>query len=464
MVETGQVAAAETDGPVGNTSDAAGARRRMSAVTIDNIIFSVASLVVFIWSAHVLDPADFGRFALVLLVFVFVQGSLVRSLVSWTVMVHPEDADTRPRAVLGSALLLAVGAAVLIAAAGGVMLLGDSGLGSSLVVVGALMPLLAVQEVGRFVSFAQGRPSRAIVLDTLWLVLTVVALLAIPLFHEMTLMWMVIGWGGTGAISGIWVFVQQGLPRGHDISLTWLKERWDFSWRSLVAASSSATVALIGAGLVAVVSGPLAVAAVRAALLLERPSTTVQMAVATSAGADIARERPDNAGLLAHQRRAMLVSIVVALLNFAVLFVIPDSVGKLILGDVWHLVTPLLLVIGLRVLAMAGQSGVRAALMGRRQISQVMKIDIAGTVLSIIGFVIGAYLGDAEGAYWGSLVGLSLTVAGWWWALLSHLRSDFTWPEVDRDTEHEAEVIEGIEAIEALENAPVLAPGRHKRT
>lgn len=403
----------------------------MSAVTLDNIIFSVSSLLVFIWSAHVLDPADFGRFALVLLVFVFVQGSLVRSLVSWTVMVHPEDADSRPRAVLGSAVLLAVGAGVLCLVAGALLQLGDTGMGSSLLVVGALMPLLAVQEVGRFIAFAQAKPSRAIVIDVMWLVLTVVALTAIQLLDSMSLLWMVIGWGGTGAVAGLWVFAQQGWPRAHDLSLTWLKERWNFSWRSLVAASSSATVALIGAGLVAAVSGPLAVAAVRAALLLERPSTTVQMAVATSAGADIARQRPDNAGLLAHQRRAMLVSLVVAALNFGVLFLIPDALGELVLGDVWHLVTPLLLIIGLRVLVMAGQSGVRAALMGRRQISQVMKIDIAGTVLSIVGFVIGAYLGDAEGAYWGSLVGLSLTVAGWWWALISHLRSGETYPDAE---------------------------------
>jgi len=417
----------------------------MGAVTIDNIIFSVSSLLVFIWSAHVLDPADFGRFALVLLVFVFVQGSLVRSLVSWTVMVHPEDADSRPRAVLGSALMLAVGAGLICLAAGGLLLLGDSGLGASLLVVGALMPLLAVQEVGRFIAFAQARPGRAIVIDVMWLVLTVVALTAIQLVHEMNLLWMVIGWGGTGAVAGLWVFVQQGWPRAQDISLTWLKERWHFSWRSLVAASSSATVALIGAGLVAVVSGPLAVAAVRAALLLERPSTTVQMAVATSAGADIARERPDNAGLLAHQRRAMFVSIVVAALNFGVLFLIPDALGELVLGEVWPLVTPLLLVIGLRVLAMAAQSGVRAALMGRRQISQVMKIDIAGTVLSIVGFVIGAYLGDAEGAYWGSLVGLTITVAGWWWALILHLRSDFTWADVvDEETPVEEVVAEEL--------------------
>jgi O-antigen/teichoic acid export membrane protein len=402
---------------------AGGARRRMGVVTIDNVIFSVSSLVVFIWAARELEPIDFGWFSLVLLTYVFVQGSIVRTLVSWTVMMHPEDAESRPGAVLGSALVLAVGAGGLCLAAGAVLQLSDKGLGTALFVVGAAMPLLAAQEVGRFIAFAQAKPGRAIVLDLLWLVLTIIALAAIQTFEHMTLLWMVIGWAGTGAIAGLWVFVQQGWPRAHDISLTWLKERWHFSWRSLVAASSSATVALFGAALVAIVSGPLAVAAVRAALLLERPSTTVQVAVATSAGGDIARERPDNAGLLRHQRRAMLAATGVAVLNFGVLFLIPDFVCEMILGKVWPLVTPLLLIIGLRVLVMAAQTGVRAALMGRKQISRVMKIDIAGTVLSIVGFVIGAYLGDAKGAMWGSLIGLVLTVAGWWWALLVHLRA-----------------------------------------
>jgi O-antigen/teichoic acid export membrane protein len=449
MAETGLMASDEA------ATGAGAARRRMSAVTIDNVIFSVSSLVVFLWAAKALEPVDFGRFALILLTYVFVQGSVVRSLVSWTVMVHPEDADGRPRAVLGSALILSLGAGLLCVVAGAALMIGDAGMGRSMILVGLLLPLLAVEEVGRFIAFAQARPGKAIVLDVLWLVLTVVALVAIPLFTDLNLMWMVVAWGGTGALAGVWVFVQQGFPRGHDISLRWLKERWHFSWRSLVAASSSATVALFGAGLVAVVSGPLAVAAVRAALLLERPSTTVQMAVATSAGAEIARERSDNSGLLVHQRRAMVVSVAVAAVNFVVLFLIPEKVGKLILGDVWPLVTPLLLVIGLRVLAMAMQSGVRAALMGRKQISQVMKIDIAGTVLSIVGFVIGAALGDAEGAMWGSLIGLSLTVAGWWWALMSHLRSGWTYPDAESEASDDGAEDLSIEEIEAIAERPV---------
>ncbi|WP_183094343.1 hypothetical protein [Nocardioides stalactiti] len=437
MADPGQEALAPSatdgtaDAPVGTTAGGAGgARRRMGAVTIDQAISSISNLMVLIWAAHALEPVDFGRFSLVLLTYMFVQGSVVRALVSWTVMVHPEDADTRPRAVLGSAVILAVGAGAICLAAGGLLALGDSPLSTPLLLVGLLMPLLSVQDVGRYVAFAQAKPRKAIVLDSLWLVLTVVALSGIALVHEITLLWLVVGWAGTGALAGLWVFGQHGIPRGRELTLGWLRERWDFSWRSLVAASSSSVVAMLGATLVAVVSGPLAVAAVRAALLLERPSTTVQTAVATSAGADIARERPDNHGLLVHQRRAMLVSVVVAALNFAVLFLIPDWAGELLLGDVWHLVTPLLLILGLRVLAMAAQSGVRAALMGRRQIGPVMIVDIVGTALSIIGFVIGAALGDAEGAMWGSLVGLVLTVIGWWAVLIKHLRSGETYPDL----------------------------------
>jgi hypothetical protein len=84
-----------------------------------------------------------------------------------------------------------------------------------------------------------------------------------------------------------------------------------------------------------------------------------------------------------------------------------------------------------------------------------MKIDIAGTVLSIVGFVIGAALGDAEGAMWGSLIGLSLTVAGWWWALMSHLRSGWTYPDAESEASDDGAEDLSIEEIEAIAERPV---------
>jgi O-antigen/teichoic acid export membrane protein len=390
-------------------------------VTFDQGISSASNLLVLIWIAHALSPADFGRFSLVFFVWVFTQNGLVRSLVSSTVMVHPEDADERPRSVLGAATLLSLAVGIFCMVAGAGIWWAGSDVGPPLLLVGALMPLLGVQDVGRYIGIAESKPGRAVVLDTIWLVLLVGAFVGVDVAGHATLMWLVAAWAGSGAVSGAWVFAQHGIPRARELSLDWLRHRWHFSWRSLVASSSSAAVALVGSSLMAIVSGPVAVAAVRAALLLERPSTTVQTAVATSAATDIARERSDNAGLLRHQRRTMVASIAVAVINMAILLVIPDSVGKLLLGRVWDIVQPLLLVVGFHVVAIAAQSGVRAALMGRRQIQSVMIVDITGTVLSIVGLVIGAALADAEGAMWGGVIGQTITAAIWWVVLVRHL-------------------------------------------
>jgi hypothetical protein len=84
-------------------------------------------------------------------------------------------------------------------------------------------------------------------------------------------------------------------------------------------------------------------------------------------------------------------------------------------------VEPLLLVVGFHVGVLAAQSGVRAALMGRRQIHAVMIVDITGTVLSIIGLVVGAAIADAQGAMWGGVVGQGITAVIWWVVLVRHL-------------------------------------------
>lgn len=400
---------------------AGGAGRRAGLVTFDQIISSASNVLVLIWAAHVLSPADFGRFSLAFLVWVFVQTGIVRSLVSATVMVHPEDADQRPGDVVGAAVWLSIVAGALCALLGGAGWYLGNPIGPPLVLIGALMPLLGVQDVGRYIGIAQSKPGYAVVLDTVWLVLLGGAFVVLTVLDLSSLMWLVGAWAATGAASSLWVFVQQGVPRARELSLDWLRARWHFSWRSLVASSSSATVALVGSSLTAVVAGPVAVAAIRAALLLERPSTTVQTAVATSAATDIAREESDDAALMRHQRRTMVVSAVVAVINMVALLIIPDSVGRLLLGHVWHVVEPLLLVVGFHVGALAAQSGVRAALMGRREIQVVMVVDILGTVLSIAGLVIGAAIAGAKGGMWGAVIGQLITAAVWWIVLARHL-------------------------------------------
>jgi O-antigen/teichoic acid export membrane protein len=232
-----------------------------------------------------------------------------------------------------------------------------------------------------------------------------------------------VAWAGAGAAAGLWVFIQQGVPGPHDVSLGWLRERWSYSSRSFVSATSTTAVTLVGSMLMALVSGPQAVGAIRAALMLERPSAALQLAVATSAATDIARERPDNSALMVIQRRTLLIATAVAVLNLLVLVLLPDSVGEAALGQMWPLVAPLVVLIGLRVVISASQSGLRAALLGRRQIKIVMYVDILSSVTTIVGLVVGAAIADAPGAMWGSLPGLALATVCWWAALRRHLRT-----------------------------------------
>ena len=113
--------------------------------------------------------------------------------------------------------------------------------------------------------------------------------------------------------------------------------------------------------------------------------------------------------MLRHQRRVMTIAGSVSVVNLLVLLFLPDIVGRALLGQMWPIVQPLLLAVALRVMAMAALSGVRAVLLGRRQIQTVMVIDIVAAVGTITSLVIGAMLAGAPGAVWGACVGQAPT-------------------------------------------------------
>lgn len=415
-----QNAADPQDAPAAGTMRGS-AGRRTGLVTIDQALSSGSNVLLLIYVAHVVTPIDFGRFSVVMLVATLAQG-LVRSLVSLPVLVHPEDADHRPRAVLGSAVLLAVAFDVVCLLAGALLWWGGSAFAVPTLALAAFLPLLQIHDLGRYLAIARGAPVQAIVLDALWIVLMVAAFVAVHFLAAPTLPLLILGWAGAGGLAALWILVQHGVLTRADLTLAWLRERWDFSWRTLVGNVSANAGALLSGVLMSLVSSPVAVAAVRAAILLGRPGAGVQLAVGASAAADIAREKPDDRGLLRHQRRAMAISALAAAVNLGVLLTLPDVVGRALLGEVWPLIEPLLLPAGLALLALAAQSGVRAALLGRREIRVAMVFDIAGTVVTVGSLVAGAALGDAAGAVWGLVVGQSLTTLLWWGAFLRYLR------------------------------------------
>jgi O-antigen/teichoic acid export membrane protein len=407
-----------TDPEASEVGDALGssqANRRVGVVTIDQILSSLSNVAALIWVAHALAPGDFGRFSMIVMIYTVAQ-VVSRSLISTTAIVHPEEADNHARRIVASAVMtgLIVGAACVLA--GLLLQAGNNTLAGPVLALAVPLPLMMLQDVGRYLGIARQQPGRAVVLDTLWIVLMMGAFVGLGMRDGVTLTWLVLAWAGSGGIAGLWVLGQYGPPaRG---GFEWLREHWAFSWRSLVSGvTSSGTVLLMGA-LMTLFSSVLAVAAFRAATLLSAPSTAIQLAVTTSAAADIARERGSEQAVWHHVRRAITIAFVVGALNLVLLVFLPDVLGEALLGESWFLVKPLMLPVALKVLLMAGQSGLRAALIGQRRITTAMVTDIVSMALICICMVAGAAIGDVKGALWAMVVATVFSTGCWWIAMV----------------------------------------------
>ncbi len=406
--------AAADGAPDAPPDPAAGGNRRLSLITLDQVLSSLSNIGVLVWVAHTYAPADFGRFSLIMMVYIVAQVA-VRSLISTTVVVHPEEADQRPRTILASAIVVGLGAGALSVLAGLLLLLAGSPLAWPVLALAGPMPLLVVHDVGRYLGIARREPGRAIVLDSLWIVLIVVGFVGVLMVPDAELALPVLAWSGAGAVAALWAFVQYGAPDRQ--GMAWVREHWGFSWRSLVSGVAGSGITLAFSALMTLFSSALAVAAFRAATLLAAPSTAVQLAVATNAATDVARERETAGSYWPHVRKAFYISLAVGVVNLAVLILLPDVVGRALLGDTWEIVEPLMLAVSMKVLFMAGQTGLRAALVGIHRIHLAMVTDIVALLLIAVIMVVGAAWGDAEGALWAMAVGTAVSTICWWVAI-----------------------------------------------
>lgn len=391
-----------------------GSGKRLGLITVDQVLSSLSNIIALVWVAHAFGPVDFGRFSLIMMVYMVAQVA-VRGLISTTVVVYPEEADDRPRTIVASSVLTGLLTGGLSVLAGLALLADGSALAWPVLALAVPMPLLMLQDVGRYLAIARRQPVRAVVLDGMWIVLMLVAFGAALSLHLDRLVWPVLAWSGSGAVAGLWVFVQYGLP-GRD-GMSWIREHWSFSWRALVSGVASSVITLLFASLMALFSSALAVAAYRAATLLAAPSTAVQMAVSTSAATDIARDRDEANAYWRHVRRAIMVSGGVGVANLVVLVFLPSPIGWAVLGSAWAIVKPLMLAVSLKVLLMAGQSGLRAALVGRHRIQTAMVTDIVALLLIGVCMVAGARMGGAQGALWAMAVGTAVSTLCWWVAI-----------------------------------------------
>lgn len=381
------------------------AGRRLSVVTLDQLVAGGSNFLALLAAAHLLPVADFGRFGITLLVYGVALG-VSRALVSEPSLVHPEEVEAAPGRVLASGYAVGVGLGSVLLLVGAAVSLLDGGLGRALVVLGLCFPLLVAQDLGRFLGIGRHRPGDALRLDLVWLVLAVVGVALLATLADPTVVAFVLVWAGAGAVAGLLTPWQHRREAGQGTrpDLDWLRGSWPLAWRYLATNLVNQGAALGASVLVLAVLGAHALGAVQGAQLLTRPFS-VLLAAASAAGiSELARSAPGQPAFARTVRLTTGLVTVAALATVTVMVLLPDPLGRAFLGGTWEVAEALLLPAGLQLVPLGLLTGARIGLYGTRRMDVVLRLDLVGTGLLLTGLAVGLRLDGAHGALWGLVI------------------------------------------------------------
>ena len=159
-----------------------------------------------------------------------------------------------------------------------------------------------------------------------------------------------------------------------------------------------------------------------ARILLYGPLLQLQAATSAAGVAEVSRVQGAGPELLRHVRRATVVPSIAAVANMAVLLLLPDELGRLVLGDTWAATERVLWPAGVQVVFGCLVTGRRSALLGLRAVRTTLRVDIVTSVLLRGLTVVGAVVGGLVTAYWWLAVGQVFVTLLWFIAFWDHVR------------------------------------------
>jgi hypothetical protein len=211
----------------------------------------------------------------------------------------------------------------------------------------------------------------------------------------------------------------------------WLRTHRDLGSRYMVenvSNSGASQLRMYGLGAIAGLSD---VGAIRGAELLLGPFLALLMGVSLFAVPEAARVLRQAPGKLA--RFCLFIggaqAAAAAAWGLLLLFVVPDSLGRLLLADVWAPASQLILPVSLSVTAAGAVAGAAAGLRALGAARRSLRVQLIASA-GYLGFgLIGAALGGAVGMSWGSTTAMWLGAGLWWLQLRAALRDHTPQPE-----------------------------------
>ncbi|MEV6162697.1 hypothetical protein AB0L71_12370 [Streptomyces sp. NPDC052052] len=376
----------------------------------DQGVAALTNILVLVSAARLSTVADFARFSAVYLVFTVLLG--ISGAYTGQPLVLRRGASDEVRGACRSAVTFTLlAAAVLGALLAAVALPLEGATARALLMLGAVLPVVLGQDTMRYAFSTLHLPHLALVSDALRLGCGLGALAAQP--------------AGAGPARLVAVWGLSALPAlllsaallhrrvaGTPLRLKALLRRGHLGRRFVVefgVGNATSQLSVLGLG---TVGNPLVVGALRGATTLFGP-LNVLFTSATGFG-------PPLLGRIASERRrvraaATLAAVLAATAAAwaAALALLPDGIGRHLLGDTWPTAAALLPATGSQYAAMAvGTCGLLALRMLDPRTTLSIQVVFS---LAAVGFLAGGYLlGGVPGAAWGLCLGSVCKAAATW--------------------------------------------------
>ncbi|MET7686703.1 hypothetical protein ABZT06_01695 [Streptomyces sp. NPDC005483] len=395
---------------------------RLSWGLADQAASSISNFAVGIYVARSLGVTAFGVFSLAWVTYGVVL-NVSRGLATDPLVVRfsgvPES-SWRGAVARSTGTALGVGTAIgAVSLVAGLALGGR--LGPAFACLGVMLPGLLLQDAWRFSFFAAGNGRKAFVNDVVWCVALVPAMVVAA--HVDTVAAFVLAWGASAAVAAAYGCLQSGIRPRMTEARGWLREQRDLGYRYLVEnVSLSGASQLRAYGLGAIV-GVGAVGAVRGAELLMGPFLAVLMGlslVTVPEAARVLRQAPHRLG-----RFCLLLGggqAAAALLWGGSLLLMPDRLGDLALGSVWHSSSHLILPITFSVAGAGLGTGAAAGLRALGAARRSLRSQLFASACYVSGGLGGAVVAGTVGSAWGVAAATVSGSAVWWLQLRSARR------------------------------------------
>lgn len=392
--------------------------RRMAWGVVDQAVSSLSNIVVLILVARSVEPTNFGAFSIAMeayIVLVFLgRGMASDPLVTAHAADAPISLDRAARS--GATVVLGAGAAcAAMVGVAGVLTGGPTG--NHLAVLALFLPGLLIQDYVRHVFVVRQRPSRALVLDALWLLIEVPLLLvAVGLGLDsvaLLALWCLSG-VVVGLIGMVWARLALGRIRE---ARAWLGKHaglWPYFLFENLVFRSTILLVMVALSFMAGLDG---VAGLRAATAVFAPVAVVGRGLAMVAVPEFARQASDPALVRRLVRRLAWFLTPLPLLVAAVLLATPDRVGAALFGESWALASPLLLLTAVSAAASMYSSAVAVGLRAFQAARAGLTARVAVALLTLIAALAGGWLGGEFGAAAALAATSPLQAAAWWWQL-----------------------------------------------